>query len=125
MSFPTLLQDAGVELVVSLVIKAKTGGDKSKEAARAAEGLAIITALTQLNSGDVASGMPALAGAFQNATTLDAGESLALQTFVGWASQKLSSSVEGAIVGQIESGIVANVLTAAAKACNAYLPKAA
>jgi hypothetical protein len=128
MNIPAPLADAGVEFLVSLIIRAKTGGDKDKEAARATEGLAIIAALRQLASGDAANGIVALQAAFDSAVHLDPGESLALQSLVSWSSARLSTllAVAGSsVVGQLALDITGHVLNAATKACDAYLPKPA
>lgn len=126
MNFPAPLADAGVEFLTSLIIKANTGGDRAKEAARATEGLAIIGALSKIVSGDVANGMVALQAAFDTATAMDPGEAVALQSFIAWSSVRLQAllSVAGSTVaGELAVSITNNVLAAATKACDAYLPK--
>lgn len=128
MKIPTSLADAGVEFLVSLIIKANTGGDRTKEAARATEGLAIISALSQIVGGDVANGTMALQAAFDTATAMDPGEALALQSLVSWSSIRLSallSVVGSTVAGELAVSITNNVLAAATKACDAYLPKPA
>lgn len=126
MNIPAPLADAGVEFLTSLIIKANTGGDKAKEAVRATDGLAIIAAIRQLVGGDVANGVMALQAAFDGAAGMDAGEALALQSLVSWSSVRLSAllSVAGSTVaGELAVAITNNVLAAATKACDAYLPK--
>jgi hypothetical protein len=128
MSIPNPLQQAGVALVVGLIIKANTGGDKTKEAARAQEGLAIIQGLTQINAGAVANGVAALQAALTNSSALDPSESIALQSILSFAAVRLTAVLaveQSTLVGQLDAQIVANVLAEATSTCQAYLPKAA
>lgn len=127
MSVPNLLQAAATEFLTGLIIKANTGGDKVKEAARATSGLAIIAALQQINNGDVSGGVTAVQAA-ASTTALDPGESLALQSVLAEAAKVLSAQqaiAGGTILGQLEGTIVSNILSAAATTCKAYIPATA
>lgn len=124
MSIPNVIQSAATALIVGLIIKANTGGDKTKEAARAVEGLAIVSALQKLNSGDVADGVSAFQAAVQT-SALDPSEAIALQSVLSFGSTQLSAleAVAGnTIIGQLESAVVTNILASAAQTCQAYIP---
>lgn len=122
MSTVNPLQAFGVELATSLVIRANTGGDKTKEAARAAELAAIVAALQMVNNGQVAPGLAALETALKT-TALDPGESLAFQSFISFVTTQaaaLQSVTGGTLLGQLQTTVFNNVSTAVLATCAAY-----
>jgi hypothetical protein len=124
MSLSNPLQQAGVDLVVALIVNAGTGGDKTKKAARAQAVLSVVTALQAVNAGNVAGGLADLTAAIQS-QNLDPGVALAVQQLLSVASTQLTAlaQVGGAtVVGQIDSAIAGNLLAAAVTACQAYIP---
>jgi len=127
MSIPNPLQQAGVDLVVALIVNAGSGGDATKKVAKAQAVLNVVQALQAVNAGNVAAGLGALAAAVQS-KDLDPGVGLAVQQILSVASTQLTmlAQVAGSTVaGQIDSAIAGNLLADAVTACQSYLPKAA
>jgi hypothetical protein len=124
MPIPNFLQSAAVELLTGLVVRANAGGDKTKEAARAGEIIAIVTALQQINSGATAAGLAALQTALQT-TALDPSESLAIQnifSFLATQIAALQSVGSATLLGQLQTAVLNNVAAAVIATCQAYLP---
>lgn len=119
-----LLSTVVPELITDAVIKAKTNGDKTKQAARAAEILTFINGFQQLVvSGDVTGGIAAIEAAAAKSTVLDPGEAIALQDALGGAAKRLSAiqtAGGGTLLGQFDTLIVTGVLAAAAKVCSGF-----
>lgn len=118
-----LIQQTGIDLVVALVVNANAHGDATKKSARASEILAISTALTQVNGGDTVAGLAALEAAL-NSKALDPGEALALQHFTQFVAVQASAAAQlggGTLLGQLDSAVLANVLSEVEVACKAYV----
>jgi hypothetical protein len=118
----TALQSFGIELVTGMVIRSGTGGDKAKEAARAAELAAMVGALQQVNNGQVAVGLTALQAALVT-TAMDPGEALAFQSFMSFVATQaaaLQSVAGGTLLGQLQTAVFNNVATAVLATCAAY-----
>lgn len=127
MSIPNPLQQAGVDLVVALIVNAGSGSDATKKAAKAQAVLNVVAALQAVNAGNVAAGLGQLTAALQS-QTLDPGVGLAVQQLLSVASVQLTALAQIAgntVAGQIDSAIAGNLLADAVTACKAYLPKAA
>ena len=115
-----------VDFLAGKLIEQGTGGDKTKQAARATEGLAIVGALKQIVGGDYADGINALAAAALANKSLSPGESLAVQNILNLAGQQAGvvNLVEGTVLGQDEAAVIGNVLDEITTVCNAYIAAA-
>lgn len=124
MTLANPIQQVGVDLIVTLVVNAGSGGDKTKKATKAAALLAIFSALLQISEGNVAVGLTGLQTALAS-PDLDPGVAMALQSFVSFATTQLTALqalLGGTVTGQIDAALAGTLLTDAVKACQAYIP---
>ncbi len=115
-----------VDFLAGKLIEEGTGGDKTKQAARATEGLAIVSSLQQMASGDFADGINSLSATVLANKALSPGETLAVQNLVNLAGQQAGvvNLAEGTVLGQAETALIGNVLTEVTTVCNAYIAAA-
>jgi hypothetical protein len=122
----TLLITPLIEFVTGKVIESGTGGDATKQAARAQEVIAINTALTAIDNGN-AQGTLQLASAL-NTSALSPGEGLALQSLFAILGNQLAlidNVAGGTLLGTAANAVAVSILTAANAAAQAYITKAA
>lgn len=127
MNIAPLGESIAIDLITGIVIRAKTGGDKTKEASRATEIKSILLGMQKLNGGDVAGGLTAIQSALINITTLDPAEALAFHNFVSFASTRaaLLQQIESeTLAGQAISKLIDNALVEALSVCEKYIPAA-
>lgn len=123
MSFNVALANPGLALITDLVIRANTGGDKTKETARAQEIANIILAVQQINAGNVATGLSDLQSALANPSSLTPGEALALQSFLSQVSTLLAAlqAPAGAtILGAAQNALFQALAATVLQVCAAY-----
>jgi hypothetical protein len=115
-----------VDFLAGKLIEEGTGGDKTKQAARATEGLAIVAGFEKIVGGDYADGINALASAALANKALSPGESLAVQNLLNLAGQQagIVNLTEGTVLGQAEVALATNVLNEITTVCDAYIAAA-
>jgi hypothetical protein len=116
----------GITLVVALLVDSGSGGDPAKKAAKAQAYLGVVQALQQIQAGNDAAGIAALALAIQS-QNLDPGVALAVQELLSVVSAELTAVqaiADSTIAGQIDTAIAGNLLAAVATALQAYIPPA-
>lgn len=124
MNIPTLA-NIPLDLLVGALIAQGTGGDKTKQAARAAAGLKLVAGFQQILNGDVAEGINALTAAVQSNVTLSPAESLAFQNLISLGGNLTSigaAEVGSTLLGQVDAVLVGKALAEVTRVCNAYLP---
>ena len=120
---PTIFAAPLINLVAGALIRTGTGGDKTKEAARASELAAIATAITQINSGQPG-GVASLQAALQT-SALDPAEALALQNLAATLATQVQAAATlggGTILGQAQTAIFNNIQQVIIQTCAAYIP---
>lgn len=118
----SFLEQPLVILVTGAFIRANTGGDKVKEAARAAEVAAIANALKQVNDGATTAGLAALQAALQTKVA-DPAESLALQSLISSLAPQfaaLQATLGGTVLGQVQTLVFNNIIAAVLQTCAVY-----
>lgn len=118
---PTLLITPLIDFVTGKLIEAGTSGDKTKQAARATELLAINAALLKINAGDT-TGLAALQAAIQT-SALSPGEALALQSLLATLGGQLAlvdKVAGGTLIGTAATAYADQVLSAANSVATAY-----
>lgn len=113
-----------IDFVTGKIIEAGTGMDHAKLVSRAEELILVNTALTEINSGNVA-GLPALQAAF-NTTALSPGEALALQSLFAALSNQVAllTNIAGStLLGQASSEVMTSILATATTTAQAYVTK--
>ncbi len=118
------IQQAEASFAVAIVINLGTKGVATKKAALAAALLVYVNALSQIASGDIADGSAALLAATQS-PDLDPGVALGLKSLLSVSAIELTAlegAAEGTLIGQADTAIAVNLLTAAGIALQAYIP---
>ena len=104
--------------------RANTGGDKTKEAARATEIMGLVKGGESIVDGQVAVGLAAVQAAIQGTKALDPGEALAIQNFIGFLSTEgaaIQQVAGGTLLGQLDTALAQNVGAAIIATCQAYI----
>ena len=117
------LETIAAEGLTGLLISAGANGVVATKAKRATAILAIVTAITQINSGSTVTGLSALTAAL-GTTDLDPGEALALQGLVTQLANQaslLNSVVGGTLLGTVATAVYANIATGITSACQAEI----
>jgi hypothetical protein len=118
----TFLEQPLVVLITGAVIKAGTGGNATKQNARAVEIEAIVNALQEVNNDQVAEGLTALQAAMQT-SAMDPSEALAFQQVISGIAVQASAFIqteEETIIGQVDEKILSNIASAVLETCALY-----
>ena len=121
----SLLITPFIDFVVGKIIEAGTGMDPAKITARATELIAINTALTEINTGNVA-GLPALQQALTQNTALGVGEGLALQSLSAAIANQIAlvTNIAGStLLGQANTQVMDSILATGTATAQAYVAK--
>jgi hypothetical protein len=113
-----------IDFIVDKVIQASTGGDTTKQLARAQELLAINNAITLIDQGNPA-GTTALANALITGA-LSPGEGLALQSLLAIIGNQLAlvnTLAGGTLLGGTAEAIVTSILAAGSAVAQGYVTK--
>jgi hypothetical protein len=117
----------GVDLITGAIIKEDTGGDPTKEAARATEALAITNGFSQLLQGNATAGINAIAAAVQGNKALSPDQTMAIQNLILLAGNQaglLQDAEQATILGQAAAALITNVLNEVTAVCNKFIAAA-
>ena len=127
MTLPSItffLEQPLVTFLTGKLIESGTGGDKTKEVAKAQEVIAVAAALTQINAGQTAGGIAALQSALKTTVT-DPADALALSQILSYLSIQgtaLQATLGGTLLGQAQTAILSSVLNTVTATAQAYIP---
>lgn len=111
-------------LAVGAVIRAGSGGDAAKEAAKAQTVIGVANGVLQLNDGDVVDGLNAIDAAVATGN-VDPAEEIAIQTAIAWVETKATAAQNffgGTVGGLLAAQISTAVANEAVIVAQAYIP---
>lgn len=119
------LETIAAEGLTGLLISAGAKGVPATMVKRADAILNVVTAVSEIDTGNTVAGLTALSSALAT-SDLDPGEALALQgviTQIATQASLLNNLLKATVAGQLGSTIYANIATGVTNACKAEIAK--
>lgn len=121
-----LAKHAFVALITGAYIRANTGGDKTKIAARAQKVVDFATNVQQINKGSIIEALPKLTASLASDVTDPAEQEVFQDTLAFLADHAtIAQNLEDTLLGEAAQAAVNDVMAQAVSTAQRYLPKAA